>query len=101
MPFDDAQADKTAIAATATIITAYFFIFIRFSFYVVKLVFFVTNDTADNYFFENYFDKKVSAAVSITKLNSCLCGDVQNCLNIGSCELHKASGGSVNAHLFG
>ena len=42
LPFDDAQADKTAIAATATIITAYFFISVIFSFYVVKLVFFVT-----------------------------------------------------------
>ncbi len=30
MPFDEAQADKTAIAATATIITTYFFIFIKF-----------------------------------------------------------------------
>jgi len=50
LPFDEAQADKTAIAATATIITAYFFIITVFNFYVVKVVFFVTNDTGGKYF---------------------------------------------------
>ena len=52
MPFDDAQADKTAIAATATIITAYFFIFVKFKITNgVKVKVFANRRTQNSLFF--------------------------------------------------